>query len=190
MAYDPIVLALVGGIPTALIATIAAYVAWRQWSTAQAKLKLDLFEKRYELFELLWTFVSSRTGAEDLDSAKAKNVAARFSNAQHKFDFLFDEASKVYVKELMSRSIKQDMAHFIANSPPTVPARVQAAGLEYVEHSQWFSQQVDLIGPKFRRFIHSPEWNDDGWGIRRLWRSAVAHAAACHRWVFTGEWRR
>ena len=36
-------------VPT--IALFACYIAWRQWRTAQNKLKLDLFEKRFAVYD-------------------------------------------------------------------------------------------------------------------------------------------
>ena len=48
---------LLKGLPAAFVALViggvAAGVAWRQMRIAQAKLKLDLFDKRYRLYELL-----------------------------------------------------------------------------------------------------------------------------------------
>lgn len=35
---------------TPLIALLAAYIAWAQWITAQRKLALDLFERRFQLY--------------------------------------------------------------------------------------------------------------------------------------------
>ena len=36
-----------------VVGLIAAYVAYRQWETAKNRLKLDLFEKRYELLNVI-----------------------------------------------------------------------------------------------------------------------------------------
>ncbi len=37
-------------ISSVVIGSIAAYVAWRQWRTAQDKIQLDLFDRRFALF--------------------------------------------------------------------------------------------------------------------------------------------
>jgi len=44
---------------TPLIAIDAAYVAWQQLQTNRRKLKLDLFEKRYLIFEKIGEFIGS-----------------------------------------------------------------------------------------------------------------------------------
>ncbi len=37
-------------ISTAIIGTIVAWIAWRQWKTAHEKVKLDLFDRRFAVF--------------------------------------------------------------------------------------------------------------------------------------------
>lgn len=44
---------------TPLIAVIAVYVAWQQMQTNRRKLKLDLFEKRYVVYEKVGEFIGS-----------------------------------------------------------------------------------------------------------------------------------
>ena len=41
-----------------VIGCIAGYIAFHQWRVAKAKLNLDLFEKRYVIFEATWTELS------------------------------------------------------------------------------------------------------------------------------------
>ena len=54
---------LMKGIPTAIAALfvglLAAYVAYQNYKVGRAKLNLDLFEKRYGIFEKTWAFLSS-----------------------------------------------------------------------------------------------------------------------------------
>jgi hypothetical protein len=44
---------------TPVIAIIAAYVAWQQLKTNRRKLKLDLFDRRYAVFEKIGEFIGS-----------------------------------------------------------------------------------------------------------------------------------
>jgi len=54
-AKDAICIELIKGVPTAIVAllvgSIAAFIAYRQYKVAEAKLNLDLFERRYAIFE-------------------------------------------------------------------------------------------------------------------------------------------
>jgi hypothetical protein len=44
---------------TLILAGIGAYIAWRQWRTAQDRLILDLFERRFQVFQDLTRTVSA-----------------------------------------------------------------------------------------------------------------------------------
>lgn len=44
---------------TPLIAVTAACIAWGQWSTARNKLKLDLFDRRFTIYEAARNFLGS-----------------------------------------------------------------------------------------------------------------------------------
>jgi hypothetical protein len=44
---------------TPVIAIVAVYVAWQQLNANRRKLKLDLFEKRYAIFEKIGEFIGS-----------------------------------------------------------------------------------------------------------------------------------
>ena len=78
---------VVKGLPAAfvalVVAAIAAHIAWRQYMVARAKLNLDLFEKRVELYDIVWSFLSSY---DDPNNAKPTNT---FVNSIPKLYFLF-----------------------------------------------------------------------------------------------------
>lgn len=42
-----------------IVAALGIYIAYRQWRTAQNKLKLDLFERRIAIYEVIQGFISS-----------------------------------------------------------------------------------------------------------------------------------
>jgi hypothetical protein len=85
--------------PVFLIGLIAAGIAWRQHQTAKAKLKLDLFEKRYAIFEDTWQFLSHvfRTG-------RAPSLFPDFNNKIPQADFLFGNAVSRYLEEAVKKN--------------------------------------------------------------------------------------
>jgi len=46
-------------VTTLVLGLIAAYIAWRQWRTAHDRLILDLFERRFQVFQELMPTVSA-----------------------------------------------------------------------------------------------------------------------------------
>lgn len=98
---SPVVLELVKGIPTALIALIAAFIAYRQYRVAHAKLKLDLFEKRYVIFLETWKIlskvVSSGTRTESF------GLGTPFNNYLPQAAFLFGTDIESYLKDAIRK---------------------------------------------------------------------------------------
>ncbi|MGN4070538.1 hypothetical protein [Burkholderia gladioli] len=85
-----------------LAAGLAGAIAFQQYRVAKAKLNLDLFERRYALFDLVWEFASSvsRNGVGDLHSQMRVDVG----NAQPKIEFLFGHEIRGYVSEMLEKS--------------------------------------------------------------------------------------
>jgi len=85
----------------AVIGFLGIYIAWRQWETSAYRLKLDLFEKRFAIYEATIDFILSIRGGgkvldENLSVFKEKTLAARF---------IFDDKIADYIKEIREKSI-------------------------------------------------------------------------------------
>ncbi|MFK7848529.1 MAG: hypothetical protein AB8G77_24795, partial [Rhodothermales bacterium] len=79
---------------TPLIAGIAIYVAWQQWRTNRQKLKLDLFDKRFAIFQSTRTFLSTvlrdgRVNREDLEKFRMGILDSVFLLDQGTSDYLW-----------------------------------------------------------------------------------------------------
>lgn len=89
---------LIKNIPIVIVALIAAAIAYRQYATAKAKLKLDLFEKRYEIFEAVWTTLSNPNGFAINDGT--------FTNLIPKATFLFGVEIQTYMNKIWKNRIE------------------------------------------------------------------------------------
>jgi hypothetical protein len=101
---------LLSGALTPVIAILAAYIAWRQHQTAQSKLKLDLYDRRFKVYR----------GLMDLFAAVLRDVKvlptdlANYYIQTNEKVFLFDSdivAFMTHVREkaVELRQIKQKM---------------------------------------------------------------------------------
>ena len=96
---------LIKGVPTALVAVviggIGAMIAYRQVVIAQAKLKLDLFDKRYAIFLETWKILSEvvRTGTRGTNYG----LGNPFSNFIPQARFLFGRDIEAYLNETVSK---------------------------------------------------------------------------------------
>jgi hypothetical protein len=96
---------LLRGVPAAVVALlvggIAAGIAYRQYGVARARLKLDLFEKRFAIFHKTWEILSEVV----MKGTREKNygLATPFNNFLPEAQFLFGEPIKKYLDEVSSR---------------------------------------------------------------------------------------
>ncbi len=75
------------------IALLAAYIAYRQWRTAQERVKLDLFDRRMTAYQWLRQAVAPINA-----SAKVKNEDSdNFVTAKRDMRFLFDKEMEDFV---------------------------------------------------------------------------------------------
>jgi len=49
---------LLSPIATLIVGLAVAIIAWQQWRVAKDKLRLDLFDRRYKVFEATRTFLT------------------------------------------------------------------------------------------------------------------------------------
>lgn len=88
----PLWVQFLGALAPAVIAGIVGYVAYRQWRTAQERLKLDLFDRRWSIYEETKRFLATRE-AGALQIAAVNRFAAETKGAQ----FLFDHDTLVFL---------------------------------------------------------------------------------------------
>lgn len=54
----PYWISILQGLLTPTMAAFGGYIAWQQWKTEQNKLRLDLFDRRFLVFQALRDFMS------------------------------------------------------------------------------------------------------------------------------------
>ena len=101
---------LVKGLPAAIVAllvgAVAALIAYRQYRVAEAKLKLDLFERRLRIFDIIQDF-----SLKILDVNVDFNDLNEFTSGIGHSDFLFGDDVREYVKEFQQSAV---LLHAIA----------------------------------------------------------------------------
>ena len=135
------------------VALVAAVIAWQQHATAHAKLQLDLFEKRYELYEQLWELLS--LCATDWD--KATSVANAVKNTQPKYKFLFDASIADFVQQALDNRSLQVRA-LITERDRAGTQEGQEAGHAVIELSHWFHAAAVQLPHLFERDMAYSRW--------------------------------
>lgn len=101
------------GLPAALVALLVAIIAWRQYKVAKAKLNLDLFERRYQIFHRTWTLMSE-IAKHGPKVHEMHNFSNPFSNDMPEAAFLFGPKVEQYLSNAVTqwsrfRSVDMDL---------------------------------------------------------------------------------
>lgn len=147
------------GMPAAIVAAIfagiAAYIAYRQYRVARAKLNLDLFERRYRVFELVWGFTSGVVQGNTPAWGEEKSIA--LTNSFPEVAFLFGHDIAEYCKEIHSKAIDLKMLNErTKHNDGVLPQDCIEAHLEL---QQWFyAQASNGVRQAFGVYLNFEEW--------------------------------
>ena len=86
---------------TPVIAVVAAYVAWQQMKTNRRKLKLDLFDRRYTVFEKIGEFIGSILTSGKVQQGKEFQFLVDTKAA----GLLFGEDISQFVSEIYRKAV-------------------------------------------------------------------------------------
>ena len=80
----------------AVVALVASAIQYNQWRTARDKLRLDLFDKRMEIYNQLFMFVQFKMHKERF----TQEEMAEFERAMNSAQFIFGRETSEYVSTL------------------------------------------------------------------------------------------
>ena len=137
---------------TLVIGGIAAFIAWRQNETAKAKLKLDLFDKRYEIFEKTWAFLS---GADKI--AQNPDPFHPFTNIIPQAGFLFGSDIEEYLQIASKKQTEMWLIYVKSRNNNNLIAPDDIEPLK--ELSLWFYEEASN-GAKcaFSPYLNFEKW--------------------------------
>jgi hypothetical protein len=141
------------GVPAAfvtfVIGCIAARITYNQFRVAQAKLKLDLFDKRFKIFHETWKIVSLTVANGTRE--ERYGLGTPFNNFLPEAKFLFGKEVYVYLDEV---STKWARLHGIEGMErPSEYAQERFDLLTYF-HDQADKRVKEVFGP----YLNFDEW--------------------------------
>ena len=136
-------------ITTAAVAILVAIITWRQWVTNRARLKHELFERRYAIYEKIAAFLSEVLQAGRVPSGREQEFLRETKRAF----FVFDCDSEV--KNLVT-VIYQHAVHLHA-----LDAELEGLGgkdrTENVEKQReikdWFQATLGSLEEQFEKYL-------------------------------------
>lgn len=135
-------------IATLAVSAGVAYVAWKQWRVARNRFRLDLFDRRYKVYEAAREFLRAIQSEPQFQHQQLFAFDAGTADAL--FFFKADVVS--YLKQLRSRAL--DLRELI-RSGAAVPSGSQAVPHVDQEKNEllWFIEQNATITNKFTSYL-------------------------------------
>jgi phosphate/sulfate permease len=144
---------IVSWLSTPLVALVAAlfgvYIAYRQWKTAQDRLKFDLFDRRFVVYDTARNFLSSIITYGDIKHEEVSKFIIGTSESK----WLFDDKVDNYLRNEIGNKI---------NRFTTLKSTVESLSSKedrnenIMQQSQlltWFIKQPTVLVQKFEPFL-------------------------------------
>jgi len=149
MTPDPHWTAYLTALLTPTVAVLGALIGYRQWRLAQNKLKLDLFDRRFKVYEAARDLLASiMTSGKEKDDEVFK-----FMVATREAKWLFDTEvanyldKQIYHKAIDLQTLAGELDGVGVGEIRTKNVRAQS------DLKKWFKAQYDVLDQKFSRYL-------------------------------------
>ena len=127
---------------------MVAFVAWQQWKVAQNKLRLDLFDRRYKIYEAAERFVTDITSSGKFSHGKYLKFCAETTGV----GFLLGHEVDVYLMEVRRHAVSLRTIQQSYQGLSVGDDRSRLVDME-TEHFLWFGEQVFDLPDVFRPYL-------------------------------------
>ena len=146
MCFLPLMVWYLQGLLAPVIAILATYIAYQQWQTNAKKSKLDLFDRRFRVFEetrkILGMIYTSGVSDEQL---------LRFTTETAEADFLFGPEIREYMDEIYRRVTNHSSAKKQMSVSWQAPVEVRAKLAETIaKEVTWALNETRMVAEKFK----------------------------------------
>lgn len=138
---------------TILIGAFVAYVTYQQSRTARAKFKLDLFEKRFQVFASARRLLTKILQKANTDLDALFEFRAGVAEAS----FVFSADITTYLDEIDRRALHLHTLHEQMNPLPAGEERTALASAESQE-LEWLTGQLPELKNRFSPYMEFSRW--------------------------------
>lgn len=135
-------------ITTLFVGLLVGYVAWQQWRVAQRKLQLDLFDRRYKVFDATRMFLRKISDSAECERSYLDEFNAGTSDA----GFLFDQEVVDYLEVIRGRAIEMRKYKPQSTRLPEGDKRSRIEAKETNE-LEWFVDQLTVMSSIFSPYL-------------------------------------
>lgn len=135
---------------TPVIAVVTTYIAIQQYRTSRLKFKLELFEKRYAIYQGVKKFILSAVREANLSNDDFFKLNEETQDAF----FLFDERVDKYTDELRSKGARlKYLNEKLADQSLSIGEERSKLAEEDAELNTWFGNQLLESKQVFKKYL-------------------------------------
>ena len=140
--------ALLSPLVTLFIGGVAAYIGFLQWRLAERKLKYDLFDRRYKIYDATRKFLSAILQKATFDDRDIFEYYAGISDA----DFLYPKELRDYLDTIKNRAFAMRAHEMDFRDLPVSEARTELVKKMHVE-LKWLNDQLTELRTRFHPYL-------------------------------------
>ncbi len=145
-------LKVVSGFLTPLIAILAVYIAYQQYYINKQKLKLDLYEKRYRIFDETKKILLKINQEAKIDTIELRD----FMFSTNDRIFLFEPEINQFIMDIKEKAIALNSSEANLRAQFSSDERAEQAAKNSML-TKWFSFEYENIEKRFLKYLDFKE---------------------------------
>jgi len=138
------------GFLTPIIAILAVYIAWQQYRINRYKVRIDLFDRRYKIFDTLMSLLGHIAQRGDIADEKLNE----FLRSTKDSEFLFKKDIPEYLDEIYKNAGVLHRQEEMLKSQPLPRGESRKKVVEKRrELFDWFTSQFDVARKRFAKYL-------------------------------------
>lgn len=146
---DPNYIAIATLVSSIIFALIAAYIAWRQSQIARNKLKFDLFDKRFKVFDASRNFIQYVAMTRNVNDEKLHDFVAGTIDAR----WLLDDEIHSYLRDQVFRNATELQGLQLSLQTEPVGEQRNKYIAKESQTWRWMQDQLNVLGEKFEGYL-------------------------------------
>ena len=147
---DKHLIQLLSALLTPVIALVTTYIAIQQYRTSRLKFKLELFDKRYAIYQGVKKFILSAVREANLSNDDFFKLNEETQDAF----FLFDERVDKYTDELRSKGARLIyLNERLSDQSVSIGEERSKLAEEDAELNTWFGNQLSESKQVFKKYL-------------------------------------
>ena len=134
---------------TASVAVLVAIITWRDWATNRARLRHELFERRYAVYEQIATFLATVLQQGGIPEGEPESFLRKTKTAY--FVFAGDSDVKDLISEIYKKAI--DLHAWEATEEGLVGEELKKNIQDQRVIKDWFAKTLDSMESLFAKYL-------------------------------------